>query len=89
MQIWKYDLVIDDRQTVEMPVGAKLLSVAVQPRPGTSGTPCLWAMVDPKQSMQQRTIAIYGTGNPIPENPGEFIGTVLMPPFVWHVFATR
>jgi len=82
MKIWKYELRVDDRLTVIMPRGARILSVGVQGK-----TICLWAMVNPETAEQElRIIAIYGTGNPLPEDPGTFIGTVQTPPFVWHVF---
>ena len=82
MKIWKYELRVDDRLTVIMPRGARILSVGVQGK-----TICLWAMVTPETAEQERRIiAIYGTGNPLPDDPGTFIGTVQVPPVVWHVF---
>ena len=85
--IWKYQLHLTDRQSVEMPSGAKILSVAEQEE-----TLCLWALVDTKAPFyEMRQIEIVGTGNPIPSlaPPQErtFIGTVVTQPFVWHVFS--
>ena len=87
MRIWKYPLKMTDKQVVEMPYRAKILTVQVQ-----FGTPCLWALVDetniPGVKLTPRTITIYGTGNPMPVNPGVYIGTfqVRGGDLVFHVF---
>lgn len=84
MKIYEYPLDITDLQVVQMPAGAKILSVASQ-----NGTLCLWAMVVPHARLTDRRIEIIGTGYPIPEGTGiyrNFIGTVPIIPFVWHVF---
>ena len=67
--IWKFGLEVTDEQTVEMPVGAKPLSVQVQ-----HGTPCLWALVDTKAPKQKRIVQIFGTGHPV-ANEGDYVGT--------------
>lgn len=81
--IFKYELRPVDQQEVLMPHGAKLRSVGVQ-----SGRMMLWAEVDTEKPAEARTIHIVGTGNPIPPLAAavEFIGTVQVPPFVWHVY---
>jgi hypothetical protein len=82
--IWKYTLAITNLQEVEMPLGAQILSVGDQ-----GGQLCLWALVVPQRGSSKRVIEIIGTGNPMEmylTYPRRFIGTVLMPPFVWHVF---
>jgi len=79
--IWKFALELADYQQVEMPEGAEIISVAVQ-----GELVCLWAIVNPARPAEYRGIQIVGTGNPIPANLQRFIGTVQIPPFVWHVF---
>lgn len=84
--IYKYPLQITDHQLVKMPLDSDVLSVDEH-----RGQLCLWAMVDPQsRDVIQRRIEIIGTGNPIPELQSifrrQFIGTVVMDPFVWHVF---
>jgi hypothetical protein len=82
--IWKYVLQVTDHQVFMMPKGAEILSVANQ-----GGQLCLWAEVDPNAEYEERTFDIIGTGNPMYSDMGVsrlFIGTVLMPPFVWHVY---
>lgn len=54
----------------------------------------LWALVDVTRNAEVetagfeiKTIVIIGTGNPFYSDPGDiFIGTVVIDPFVWHVF---
>ena len=83
MTIWKFPLQITDRQWVSVPGGSKILSADNQ-----HGVLCLWAMVNPESNTRvQRKIAIIGTGNPMPQDEAmEFIGTVILGVFVWHVF---
>ena len=67
-----------------MPEGSEILSVADQ-----GGFLCVWARVTAGNSPVERMIEIAGTGNPYPPNDGAvrvFLGTVVMNPFVWHVF---
>jgi hypothetical protein len=83
MRIWKWKLKTTDLQTVFVPEGAKLLNIQVQ-----RGEVCLWALCDEKAPEEARQIAIYGTGNPIPDELGEYIGTfqALEGLLVFHVF---
>ena len=80
MTIWKYPLQIGDFNSVQMPKGATILSVDNQ-----NGILCLWAMVDPEKSLVTRKIRIVGTGHTF-DGYAEHIGSVVMAPFVWHVF---
>ena len=82
MVIYKYELQITDEQTVEMPRGARLLSVQMQRE-----RLMLWAVVNTNEPIRSRVIRIHGTGIAIsPEHNYAFIGTVQDGPFVWHVF---
>lgn len=84
MRIWKWTLAVTDLQVIEMPMNAKLLSVQIQ-----GELPQLWALVKEDQTLRQaRRIAIYGTGNPIPDDPGEYISTFQMHggALVFHAF---
>jgi len=87
MTIYKYAISIYDVQSVFMPKGAEILSVAKQ-----SGALYLWAMVRPNEPMEERRIEIVGTGQEMPVGISverKFIGTVVDDPFVWHVFERR
>lgn len=83
MRIWKWTLDVTDHQVVMLPAGAKLLSVQMQ-----GELPQLWALCDEDAPPHPRGIAIYGTGHPLPEKPGEFLGTLQMldGALVWHAF---
>lgn len=83
-RIWKWTLPIADRQSLMLPLGAKFLTAQMQ-----GGMPQLWALCDDTQTEKSsRVIAIYGTGHPLPDAPGEYIGTVQMVggSLVWHIF---
>lgn len=84
--IWKFPLEVRDRQTIAMPAGGRVLSVQVQ-----QDQLCLWALVDPAERVENRTVRIVGTGNPFEgtEDGLDYVGTVQVPPFVWHVFVLR
>ena len=80
-KIFKYELNGVDRQVVEMPAGAIVLSVA-----NHRGNICLWAKVDTERPYSRRVFDIIGTGNPIADASRQFLGSVVIDPFVWHVF---
>lgn len=85
--IFKYPLGIADHQLISMPLGAVPLSVQVQ-----AGQLCLWALV-PKDSVARRGISIFicGTGHPVPNEAGKFLGTVQFQggALILHVFEGR
>lgn len=86
--IWKFKLKIDDKQSIEMPKGAQILSAQVQ-----HNILCIWALVDVDAEKEQRTFEIFGTGNPVPdyvdaEHNYKFIATFMYYDggFVGHLF---
>jgi len=86
-RIFKWELQLTDEQVLWLPKGSKLLTVQMQ-----NGRPKLWAICDPNAVLQEpRRIGIYGTGNPIPEDPGIYIATFQMHngDLVFHVFEGR
>ena len=83
-RIWKYKLEITGLQKIEMPKGSEVLSVDNQ-----NGRLCLWAKGDINKPKEVRHFEIFGTGDLMPSLINlkhTFIGTVQIPPFVWHVF---
>ena len=82
-RIWKWTLAVTDKQSLQMPKGAKILTVQEQ-----GGMPQLWAYCDPTEPLETRTFRIVGTGNPIDQDPGDYIGTFQMRDgaLVFHVF---
>lgn len=85
LSVYKYTLEIADRQELDLPVGAKILSVQTQ-----HGQPRLWALVDTKEErLETRVLRMAGTGHPIIErNMLHFISTVLTDggALVFHFF---
>lgn len=80
--IWKFGLQLTDRQTIEMPRAAEVLTAQMQ-----GNTLCLWAEVVIGRHPEKREFLIIGTGNPIdPSVEKKYIGTVQQNGFVWHVF---
>lgn len=82
MTIWKYQIPIIARFSLPLPQGAKALSFQVQPGQG----PALWVQADSDLPLSARCFAIVGTGHPIPEHIVGYVGTVQIPPFVWHLY---
>jgi hypothetical protein len=85
-KIWKYILEITDQQYLQLPMGARILSVANQ-----NESLVLYALVNPEeQTTENFVVQIFGTGNPIErlDPMSKFIGTVVMEngKLVWHVF---
>ena len=85
--VFKYQLVVTDRQEVTMPKDAKILCIQVQ-----NGTPCIWCMVEPSNPEEKVTIRIHGTGHNIndPERL-EYIGTFQVRNYglVFHAFKEK
>lgn len=82
--IWKYEMHILEEFTIEMPVGAEVLSVQVQ-----DGLPYIWALVEPENERASRMFSLRGTGHPAGDLCGvKFIGTFQMRGgmLVFHLF---
>lgn len=87
-RIWKYGLRLTDLQTIELPEGAKVLTVQVQ-----ENTLQLYVLFDLEDydfgdtiRTVERQFAVIGTGNVIPDYELSYINTVQTQAFVWHVF---
>lgn len=83
MVIWKVKLQIIDKQNIEIPAGATILTSQIQ-----KDDLVLWFMCIEGSAKCTRKIAIYGTGNPMPSNPGKYISTFQLQngDLVFHVF---
>lgn len=96
MTIWKYTLpAFQWSAYVDMPVGARILSVGLQDRKVV-----VWALVDKQARVAERRLWLVPTGSPgLEDFQGRaFVGTVQIPPlprelggplggeFVVHVF---
>ena len=85
-RIWRFELPITDRPRIEMPRGARVLPAP--PNVRNRDTIEFWSEVDPDAPMEVREFRVVGTGNPMPDDCGPFIGTVIthVGMFVWHVY---
>ena len=86
MTVYKYVLKFNPLERIQMPEGAKLLSVQMQ-----QGKICIWALVDPLRPAENVYVHIRGTGFCSKDiknlDQQEFIGTVqFIDGTVWHVF---
>lgn len=84
LTIWKYSIPIDDFIAVSMPEGAQVLTVQMQ-----RDTPCIWALVDTEAPLVTCMFRLFGTGNPISGDAGEYVGTFQMLGLVFHLFRGR
>lgn len=82
MRIFKYEIPVSSNVEVVMPRGAKVLKVDNQ-----RGQICLWALVNTDQPPEKRYLTVVGTGREIHLlSTLTYIDTVVVEPFVWHVF---
>ncbi len=80
--IWKASLELAERQKVELPRGAKIISAQYQ-----HGFPAIWFECDPKATQVIRQVTIVGTGHEIPKDAGDYLATLVDgSPFVWHLY---
>ncbi len=87
--IWKYQIPINDKFAIEIPVGSQVLSVQMQ-----KGSPCIWVLVNPDNKLASRAFNLVGTGQKLPSDwdctKKKFIGTFQMAEgnLVYHLFET-
>lgn len=86
--IFKYPLELikngepQDRCTIDMPVGAQILTLQIQ-----NSVPTIWAYVIPDAATRPRTFRKIGTGHPIDTTADlRYIGTWQSAGYVFHVF---
>jgi hypothetical protein len=81
--VWKYNIAIQDIQTIGIPSDPQPLCVQMQ-----GAGLCVWFEVDTDRPLVRFRIGVVGTGNPLPEEWGwpYYIGTVQDGPLVWHVY---
>ena len=60
--IWKFELnpSISGNRTFKMPKGSEVLTVQTQ-----NNNPCIWALVNPANEIEDRHFELYGTGHDI------------------------
>jgi hypothetical protein len=80
--IWKYEIAITDRQTLKVPCGGKAIHVGMDP----SGAECIWFEVETENNEYYTTIFVVCTGNPIPQEATQHVGSLVRGWMVWHVY---
>lgn len=101
MAIRRYEIEGFSHVTLELPERARILTLqTLVDQPGHDMTGglfppvervYLWALVDPEAPVEERHFTHYGTGHPIPNDPGEYIGTYQLfnGQLVWHLFEDK
>jgi hypothetical protein len=86
--VWRFPLPLADRITIDMEAGAVLLQVGPPRRDAELLD--LWALVDPDPAvpLEPRTFLVVGTGHPVPDDSGVYVGTTHSHggALIWHVF---
>lgn len=87
--IYKYKLILEDRQQVRLPMSARFLSVQLQ-----HGELTMWCLIDTEDicgsihSVGNKFIYIYGTGQEVTcSDSCHFLGTVQQGNLVLHLFS--
>lgn len=83
--VWKavLDLAGPNPDMADLPFGAKAIHVDRDTR--EPGKIAVWFEVDPECPHVGYHLFICGTGHDLPDG-AEHIGSVVMPPFIWHVY---
>ena len=85
--IWKYSTPFNDTFKLEIPKGAKILTIQVDNK---NNYPTIWALVDLESELETRHFEFFGTGIPIHDvDMGferKYIGTYQIGEFVGHIF---
>jgi hypothetical protein len=82
MTIFKYPFNLKSTQTIELPDGAQIIHVGLDP----ADRPCMWAMVNPDHPKTNVEIYIIGTGHNVPILATHHMGSFKMGQYMWHVF---
>ena len=90
--IWKFPLTLGSNNhifEIEMPKGSRILSVGVDPEYPTDPRQVrIWAEVSPKIEVKEtHRLVVFGTGDVLGNVVfRQFIGTVVINPYAWHVY---
>ena len=86
--IFKYDIPIDNRFELKIPINSHILCVQIQ-----DGKPRLWVLVKPEgYPTEKRTFSVVGTGESADHvKPEKYIGTFQIENRgeIWHLFEIR
>jgi hypothetical protein len=86
MRVFRYQLQVTDKQTIDLPLSSQILHVA-RDRGGDPNVIDLWAQVPEQAPLVPTVIRIYGTGHPMDHYAQlQYVGTVVTDYLVWHVY---
>jgi hypothetical protein len=83
-RIYKYPIPITDEFTLELPIGAEILTFQTQ-----HNKPHIWALIDPEREFETVGFRLFGTGHPVEDaDTLKYIGTTQTEGglLVWHLF---
>lgn len=83
MVIFKYELPLSADFELDLPEGAKVVHVGLEPSMLVGLR--LWALVDKNAPMKTRRFSVLGTGQEF-HHEATYLGSVITSPFIWHVF---
>lgn len=82
--IWKSTLSLAPSQVLQLPQGAKFLTIQDQ-----AGELTVWYECYPDRASGPRTIVLVGTGHDLPDTHVlRYLATVQQGEFVWHFYET-
>ena len=79
--IWKYPLASKWVENVDVCM-VRPVHVGLDPQ----GRASVWIEVDPDGDATNCTVTIVATGETIPEDAGQYVGSFVDGAFVWHVY---
>lgn len=87
--IWKQVVInFPVNDVVEIKTGRSFAFVMTGKDPA-SGQPAVWFEIDTDEDLEvTHRLTIVGTGHPIEEALGSYVGSVIDDPFVWHLYRT-
>lgn len=71
--VWKFSLLLQAHNDVEMPKGAEVVHVAAQ-----FEKPCLWVLCDPEAEKETRRFGLATTGQTWDERESRYVGTFML-----------
>jgi len=83
-RVFKYQVPLQDKFTIDLPKGSQVLSVGVQ-----SKTAFIWTLIDDEEPIiESRKFRLSGTGHPITDKCFIFIGTFQLDggALIFHLF---
>lgn len=83
--IHKFTHQLTDIMQLHIPVGGRFLKVGRDTR--NTDELAFWFEVDTEQSeTTRRSFFLTGTGHPVPKGAKTYLDSVMMTPFIWHIY---